>query len=53
MDIIMVGIAGMIAGAIFVLNGPAIGLAGSAQSSLHSSSMPRLRCSPQWHMQNK
>src|SRR5919112_874040 len=30
MDIIMVGIAGMIGGAIFVLTGPAIGLAGSA-----------------------
>jgi APA family basic amino acid/polyamine antiporter len=29
-DIIMVGIAGMIGGAIFVLTGPAIGLAGSA-----------------------
>ncbi len=29
MDIIMVGIAGMIGGAIFVLTGPAIGLAGS------------------------
>src|SRR5918993_1087843 len=30
MDIIMIGIAGMIGGAIFVLTGPAIGLAGSA-----------------------
>ncbi|MGI0015662.1 MAG: APC family permease, partial [Nitrososphaera sp.] len=30
LDIIMVGIAGMIGGAIFVLTGPAIGLAGSA-----------------------
>jgi basic amino acid/polyamine antiporter, APA family len=30
MDIIMVGIAGMIGGAIFVLTGPAIGLAGPA-----------------------
>jgi APA family basic amino acid/polyamine antiporter len=30
MDIVMVGIAGMIGGAIFVLTGPAIGLAGSA-----------------------
>ena len=30
MDIIMVGIAAMIGGAIFVLTGPAIGLAGSA-----------------------
>ena len=30
MDIIMVGIAGMIGGAIFVLTGPAIGMAGSA-----------------------
>ena len=30
MDITMVGIAGMIGGAIFVLTGPAIGLAGSA-----------------------
>jgi basic amino acid/polyamine antiporter, APA family len=30
MDIIMVGIAGMIGGAIFVLTGPAIGLAGSS-----------------------
>jgi APA family basic amino acid/polyamine antiporter len=30
MDIIMVGIAGMIGGAIFVLTGPAIGLAGDA-----------------------
>jgi amino acid transporter len=30
MDIIMVGIAGMIGGAIFVLTGPAIGLAGNA-----------------------
>ncbi|MCI0562123.1 MAG: amino acid permease [Nitrososphaera sp.] len=30
MDIIMVGIAGMIGGAVFVLTGPAIGLAGSA-----------------------
>lgn len=29
-DVIMVGIAGMIGGAIFVLTGPAIGLAGSA-----------------------
>ncbi|MER3407566.1 MAG: amino acid transporter, partial [Nitrososphaera sp.] len=29
-DIIMVGIAAMIGGAIFVLTGPAIGLAGSA-----------------------
>ena len=29
-DIVMVGIAGMIGGAIFVLTGPAIGLAGSA-----------------------
>jgi amino acid transporter len=29
-DIVMVGIAGMIGGAIFVLVGPAIGLAGSA-----------------------
>ncbi|HEY7078089.1 MAG TPA: amino acid permease [Nitrososphaeraceae archaeon] len=30
MDVIMIGIAGMIGGAIFVLVGPAIGLAGSA-----------------------
>ena len=30
MDITMIGIAGMIGGAIFVLTGPAIGLAGSA-----------------------
>jgi amino acid transporter len=29
-DIVMVGIAAMIGGAIFVLTGPAIGLAGSA-----------------------
>jgi basic amino acid/polyamine antiporter, APA family len=29
-DVIMIGIAGMIGGAIFVLVGPAIGLAGSA-----------------------
>jgi amino acid transporter len=30
MDVVMIGIAGMIGGAIFVLVGPAIGLAGSA-----------------------
>jgi amino acid transporter len=30
MDIIMVGVAGMIGGAIFILTGPAIGLAGGA-----------------------
>jgi amino acid transporter len=29
-DVVMIGIAGMIGGAIFVLVGPAIGLAGSA-----------------------
>ncbi|MGH9879354.1 MAG: hypothetical protein ACRD5H_17120, partial [Nitrososphaerales archaeon] len=30
LDIIMIGIAGMIGGAVFVLIGPAIGLAGGA-----------------------
>jgi L-asparagine transporter-like permease len=29
-DVVMIGIAGMIGGSIFVLVGPAIGLAGSA-----------------------
>lgn len=29
LDVVMIGIAGMIGGSIFVLTGPAIGLAGS------------------------
>ena len=49
LDIVMVGIAAMIGGAIFVLTGPAIGLAGSAVL-LPLSLMPLLLFLPLWVM---
>jgi L-asparagine transporter-like permease len=50
-DVVMIGIAGMIGGAIFVLVGPAIGLAGSAViiAFIINGITHYLRL---WHMQN-
>ena len=52
MDIIMVGIAGMIGGAIFVLTGPAIGLAGSAVILVFIINATITLFLQQWHTQS-